>query len=182
MNKIIDYIEEHIIEDIDIKVLSRIIGLNDNTLKSVFYCLTGVSISEYIRLRRLSLAITDILNGESITTLSYKYLYNSQSSFNRAFKKFQGITPRDLKNNTKKLKLFNKIKFLEKIVNYDIDYKIYKNKEFNLYYISKKVDYINRKNEITEFWQYVKKIILNLIIIFVTVFYVKMKKINIIVY
>ena len=156
LNKITNYIEENILEKITITELAHLIGLNDNTLKNVFSCLTGISINEYIRLRRLSLSVTDILNGESITSISYKYLYNSPSSYNRAFKKFEGITPKDLKSNNEELKLFNKIVFKESIKDYNIDYKIYKNKEFNLYCIARQVDYNNRSNEIPNFWKEVK--------------------------
>ena len=125
LNKVTEYIENNILEEITITELAHLIGLNENTLKSVFSCLTGITVNEYIRLRRLSLSVTDILNGENITNVSYKYLYNSPSSYNRAFKKFQGITPKDLKKLKSKLKLFNKITFNENIKNYDIDYKIY---------------------------------------------------------
>lgn len=156
LNKVTNYIEEHILDKITITELSHLIGLNENTLKSVFYCLTGISINEYIRLRRLSLSVTDILNGQTITNVSYKYLYNSPSSYNRAFKKFEGITPKDLKNNTRELKLFNKIEFKEYIKNYNINYKIYKNKKFNLYCIKEKVDYNNRAKQIPKFWKEVK--------------------------
>lgn len=156
LNGIINYIEEHILDDIDIKVLSRMAGLSNNALKSVFNCLSGVSINEYIRLRRLTLSVNDILNGESITSVSYKYLYNSPSSYNRAFKKYEGITPRDLKNNNKELKMFNKIIFKGNIKNYNIDYRIYKNKIFDLYFVSKHVNYNNRSKEITDFWNEVK--------------------------
>ena len=51
--------------------------------------------------------------------------------------------------------MFNQIK--EDIKNYNIDYQIYKNREFKLYYISKKVDYNNRNKEIPEFWKEVKQ-------------------------
>lgn len=156
LNKVTDYIEAHILDKITIRELAHHIGLNENTLKSVFNCLTGISINEYIRLRRLSLSVTDILNGESITNISYKYLYNSPSSYNRAFKKFQGITPKDLKKNNTQLKLFNKIVFKESIKNYNIDYKIYKNKKFNLYFVKKQVDYNKRNKQIPDFWKEVK--------------------------
>lgn len=157
LNKITEYIEKHIFEKITITELAHLAGLNENTLKSIFNCLTGITINEYIRLRRLSLSVTDILNGETITDVSYKYLYNSPSSYNRAFKNFEGITPKDLKKSKTKLKLFNKITFNENIKNYNIDYQIYKNREFKLYYISKKVDYNNRNKEIPEFWKEVKQ-------------------------
>lgn len=157
LNKITEYIENNILEEITITELAHLVGLNENTLKSVFSCLTGITINEYIRLRRLSLSVTDILNGETITNVSYKYLYNSPSSYNRAFKKFEGITPKDLKKSKNELKLFNKIIFKESIKNYNIDYQIYKNKEFNLYYITKEIDYNNRTKEIPDFWKKVKQ-------------------------
>ena len=89
------------------------------------------------------------------TSAYRKHLYNSPSSYNRAFKKFQGITPKNLKT-TKDLKLFNKIVFNESIKNYNINYKIYKNKEFNLYFVARKVNYSNRTREISDFWKEVK--------------------------
>ena len=66
-------------------------GLSSNTLKSAFNCISGVSINEYIRLRRLTLSVNDILNGENITSISYKYLYNSLSSYNRSFKNYEKL-------------------------------------------------------------------------------------------
>ena len=54
LNEVINYIEEHILENINIKQLSKIAGLNEIYLKSLFSCLSGVGISEYIRLRRVS--------------------------------------------------------------------------------------------------------------------------------
>ena len=156
LNKVTNYIEEHILEKITISQLSQLVGLNENILKNVFSCLTGITINEYIRLRRLSLSAADIMNGESITSVSYKYLYNSPSSYNRAFKKFEGITPKDLKQTGRELKLFNKIEFKQSIKDYNIDYKIYKNKEFNLYFVSKIINYNNRNKEIPEFWDEVK--------------------------
>lgn len=157
LNKMIDYIEEHILENIDIKVLSKITGLNLNALQSIFVCLTGVTIKEYIRLRRLSLSANDILNGESVTSVSYKYLYTSPSSFNHAFKNYHGMTPRNLKNSDKQLKLFNKIVFKEDIKNYNVNYKIYKNKEINLFGVSKKIDYKSRAIEIPSLWKEMKE-------------------------
>lgn len=156
LNEVINYIEEHILENINIKQLSKIAGLNEIYLKSLFSCLSGVGISEYIRLRRLSLSVNDILNGENITNVAYKYLYNSISSYNRAFKKYIGITPRDLKKGNRKLTMFNKIIFNEIVNNYNVNYKIYKNKSFDLFYISKKINHENYSKEISNFWEDVK--------------------------
>ncbi len=133
LNKIIDYIESHITEEINIKKLAKLIGQNEMVLKNIFTCLTGISISEYIRFRRLSLAVNDIINGESITDISYKYLYSFPSSFHRAFKDYHGISPSKVKNNPSPLRLFHRIYFKNEVKDYQLEYKIYKDKEFILY-------------------------------------------------
>lgn len=158
LNKITNYIEEHLLEEIDISVFTKLTGMNINVLKSVFTCLTGIGIKEYIRLRRLSLSVSDILKGMSITEVSYKYLYNSPNSFNRAFKNFIGISPKYIKSTNKELKLFNKITFKQSINNYDIDYKIYKNKEFVFYGVSRKIPLDNIPENASKFWNEVKEL------------------------
>ena len=49
LNKIVDYIEENLTEEIDYKKLSKIVGINDFILQRVFNIMTGLSISEYTR-------------------------------------------------------------------------------------------------------------------------------------
>ena len=45
LNKITEYIEKHILEKITITELAHLVGLNGNTLKSIFSCLTGITIN-----------------------------------------------------------------------------------------------------------------------------------------
>lgn len=155
LNRLMNYIEENIYNNIDISYLAHLVGLNTNILKNIFSCLTGISIQEYIRYRRLSLATKDILNGESITDVALKYQYSSLSSFTRAYKNFAGISPREIKN-TSHLKLFNKITFKETINNYNLEYEI-KSVEFNLYGISKVLPQNESQKYIKPFWEEVKK-------------------------
>lgn len=157
LNKMIDFIEDNILEEISVASLAKMIGLNVSMLKNIFTCLTGISIYDYIRYRRLSLAAKDIENKESITNVSYKYLYNSLSSFNRAFKSFHGFSPSEIKRGEKTLKVFNKIVFKEKIKNYNLDYKIYRELEFELYYVSRVISKEKLCEEITKFWQEIKQ-------------------------
>lgn len=155
LNKVIEYIEKNILEEIDINYLAHLSGLNINMLKNIFTCLAGISIAEYIRYRRLSLATRDILNGESITDIALKYHYSSLSSFTRSYKNFSGIAPKEVRNNSN-LKMYNKIIFKENINDYNLDYKI-KNIEFNLFGISKKIPLEESYKYIKPFWEEVKK-------------------------
>ena len=54
LNKIIEYIENHLKQKIDYNELSKMIGVNQYTFQRIFSLISNISISEYIRNRRLS--------------------------------------------------------------------------------------------------------------------------------
>ena len=64
LNEMIDYIEENLEENIDYKILSKIMCVNENTIKKLFSFLCDCSIADYIRKRRLTKAGADLLNRE----------------------------------------------------------------------------------------------------------------------
>mgnify|MGYP004594679783 CR=1 FL=1 len=94
MNKMIDYIENNLDNEIDFSELSKITNINIFILERIFMFLTNMTLTEYIKKRRLSKAFEDIRNTNSkIIDIAFKYQYNSASSFNRAFKQLFNITP-----------------------------------------------------------------------------------------
>lgn len=112
LNDMINYIEDNLTEDIDYKVLSKIVGISEYSLQRIFVFLTNISISEYIRKRRLSKAFEELkTNDIKIIDLAIKYNYDSSISFSRAFKQYFGITPSECKNSEKQFKLFPIISF-----------------------------------------------------------------------
>lgn len=114
LNKIIDYIEEHLEDKIDYKELSKMIGVNEYTFQRIFSLLSNVSISEYIRNRRLSSAGQELyLNNKKVIDIAIKYQYNNATAFSRAFKKFYGIKPSEVRKNSEKLKMYTKLQFNE---------------------------------------------------------------------
>ena len=96
--------------------------------------ITGVSLSEYIRKRRLSKSFEELKTSNiKIIDLALKYQYESAISFSRAFKKLFGITPSECKKSTKSFKLFPIIKFNNN-ENYDeLDYEIKNLNEITVY-------------------------------------------------
>lgn len=127
LNNIIKYLEENLTNDIDIKKLSKSLGLNDFIMQRVFAIVTNITISEYIRKRRLSLAFEELkLTDNKIIDIALKYGYDSHISFSRSFKKEFKITPSDLrKSKEENYKLFPRIKFgsefqSKNIINYVI--------------------------------------------------------------
>ena len=112
LNEMINYIEDNLTEDIDYNVLAKIVGISEYSLQRIFTFLTNISISEYIRKRRLSKAFEELKTSDiKIIDLAIKYNYDSSISFSRAFKQYFGITPSECRNSDDYFKLFPIIKF-----------------------------------------------------------------------
>ena len=92
LNKMIDYIEDNLEEDIEYNKLAKIVGVSLYSLERIFIFITNISIAEYIRVRRLSKALEEIkTTNNKIMDIAIKYGYSSSISFTRAFKKYFGI-------------------------------------------------------------------------------------------
>ena len=127
LNEMIDYIENHLTDEIKYKDLSKIVGINDFILQRVFTFVSGISISEYIRKRRLSKAYEDLkLTNDKVIDIALKYGYDSYISFSRAFKKEFNQTPTLVrKDKNKKFKGYPVLKFSNNKDNYtNLDYEV----------------------------------------------------------
>ena len=134
LNDITKYIDDNLEENIKYDTLAKMIGINTYTLQRLFSILTGISLAEYIRKRRLSTAGYDLYqNNGKIIGGAIKYQYDNATSFSRAFEKFHGIKP-SLVNKETKLRNFPRIIFDEQIdLTAELDYEIISLEEFHLY-------------------------------------------------
>lgn len=141
LNEITKYIDDNLEEDISYDVLARYLGVNVYTMQRLFSMLAGLSVSEYIRKRRLSSAGFDLYEGNGkIIDVALKYQYDNATSFSRAFLKFHGIKP-SLVNKETKLKNFPRIIFNENIIQTsELDYEIVTLEEMDLYGVGKKTN------------------------------------------
>ncbi len=135
LNQIIEYIENNLDEKIEYKKLATMIGVNEYTFQKIFSVICNISISEYIRNRRLSNAGEELfLGNEKVIDIAMKYQYNNSTSFSRAFEKFHGIKPSQVKKNPKKLKIYTKLHFNEENeANKNVEYKIIQKEQITLY-------------------------------------------------
>jgi AraC family transcriptional regulator len=112
MNKALAYIEENLSEDIDYRELSRIACCSEYHFKRMFSFLSGISLSEYIRRRRLTLAALDLKDSSlRVIDVAIKYGYSSADSFSRAFYSVHGILPSDARSENTQLKAYPKMTF-----------------------------------------------------------------------
>ena len=134
LNEITEYIDNHLEEEIEYNELAKILGVNVYTLHRLFTMVAGISLSEYIRKRRLSMAGYDLYEGNSrIIDIAIKYQYESATSFSRAFEKFNGIKPSQVNKETK-LKNYPRIVFNEEInKTSELNYEIISLDEIHLY-------------------------------------------------
>lgn len=68
-----DYIESHLLKDISPEDISKITGTSDYHFRKMFSYLSGMTLSSYIRQRRLALANYDLLQGARVTDIAFKY-------------------------------------------------------------------------------------------------------------
>lgn len=135
LNNIVEFIEENLTNEIDYKKLSKKVGINDFILQRVFNIMSGISISEYTRERRLSCAYEELkLTNNKIIDIALKYGYESSISFARSFKKEFGISPKQVRNDNVDFKTFPRYEFKAGYENKNIiSYKIEKVKSFDIY-------------------------------------------------
>jgi len=112
MNHALDFIENNLVGEIDYKQVSKAACCSEYHFSRMFSSIAGISLSEYIRRRRLTLAAFELQRSNlKIIDLAIKYGYDSPDSFTRAFQRTHGITPSKARNNSVHLKAFPKISF-----------------------------------------------------------------------
>ena len=134
LNKMIEYIENNLDNEIDYNKLSKITNTNLFILERIFMFLTNMTINEYIKKRRLSKAFEEIRNTDhKIIDIAFKYQYNSAPSFNRAFKQLFNITPTECRKGIGNYKIIPMEYFETNNKKYNFDYEIKKIKLTVLY-------------------------------------------------
>ena len=94
----IDYIEEHITEKIDYAQIAKQAFCSSYHFQRVFGITCGVTVGEYIRMRKLTLAGETLINSkEKVIDVAYKFGYDTPESFSRAFYKFHKVLPSKIK-------------------------------------------------------------------------------------
>lgn len=134
MNKVIDYIENHLNDEIDSNQISRIMACPFNVFLRSFIQITGVPLSEYIRCRKLTSAAYELQNtDDKIIDIALKYGYKSSDAFSVAFKHVHGVAPSVVRKNNIELTFYCRLYFALTIKGVDkMDYKIINKESFKV--------------------------------------------------
>lgn len=140
LNHVIDYIEDHLTDDnLSLEKISEYAGVSDYHFRQIFFYLSGLTLNEYIKNRKLSKASIDLLNEEKVTDTAFKYGYQSIDGFSRAFKKWSGSLPSDVRRKGISTS-FPKLSFVITITGgINMDFRIENLPTFHLVGISKRV-------------------------------------------
>ena len=156
IQRAIDYIESHLTDEIDFEEAARETYSSSFHFQRVFSILCGFTLGEYVRMRRLSMAASDIVNtDEKVIEIAIKYGYDSPESFTRAFTRFHGVSPSEAKRGAM-VKSFSRLSVkLTLTGGTTMDYRIEKVKDFKI--ICKKKQVTKPENatataDISAFW------------------------------
>ena len=144
MNHAMHYIEANLSGDIDFGKAARLACCSEYHFKRMFSFLSGLSLSEYVRRRRLTQAAFELRDQSvKVIDLAVKYGYDSPDSFTRAFQALHGVTPTIARKSYVVLKAFPPMTFQLTIKGGDrMDYRIIEKESFQIAGIKKQISLI----------------------------------------
>ena len=114
IQKSIDYIEDNLEDKVSIDFAAQTAYMSLSNFYRMFFALTGYSVKEYIRLRRISLAAFELQKSNTcLIDIAIKFDFESGDSFSRAFRRVTGFLPSDYRKQ-KNLYSFERIDIMEK--------------------------------------------------------------------
>ncbi|NLP16358.1 MAG: AraC family transcriptional regulator [Clostridiales bacterium] len=149
----ISFIEDNITEDFTVDEIADAAFLSPYYFQKGFTMLCGFTVSEYVRLRRLTLAGTELVSSDKkIIDIALKYGYDSPDSFTKAFTRFHGVTPTAIRRDGAMIKSFAPLKIKFSLEGgFIMDYRIVDKDAFTVMGVSRMFKY-DSSSEIPMFW------------------------------
>lgn len=150
----VDYMEKNLLENIVADDVADAVYMSPFYFHRGFKLMTGYSIAEYIRYRRLYMAALDVIyDKEKVIDLAYKYGYDTPESFTKAFSRFHGVSPKQMNGDVRKIKTFLPLKIIVSIKGgNDMDYVIEKMDSMKVIGYDRIFSYETSYGEIPKFW------------------------------
>ncbi len=160
LREAIAYMEDNLLENIGPEDVAGHVHVSSFYLQHGFRMVTGCTLGEYLRGRRLYLAALDALGGQAtVLELSYKYGYDNPESFTKAFTRFHGVPPTKVRGNSRAIRPFLPLTVKIEIQGGNqMDYKIEKMEEFTLIGFVRQFSPEDSYNKIPKFWDEVMEL------------------------
>lgn len=157
MNDAIEYIEARLGEELDIRGIAQAAASSPFHFQRMFSMLTGTTVADYIRRRRMTLAAQELAStGCRVVDAALKYGYETPESFSKAFSRMHGISPSQAREPGAALKAFPRIFFRISIKgDRDMDYSIIEKEGFEIAGAARKISTRDGVNfaEVPAFWR-----------------------------
>ena len=103
LQKAIDYVEEHITEKIDYEKVAKEACSSAFHFQRIFGIMCGITLGDYIRMRRLTLAAQEIMNTDKkITDIAQECGFGGDSYFCKVFAEHELVSPSQYRDLCKK--------------------------------------------------------------------------------
>lgn len=154
IHRAIRYIEDHLREELTIKDIAQQAALSPFYFQKGFALLCGMTVGDYIRQRRLSVAGLEILTTDrKIIDIALEAGYESPDSFTRAFARFHGVTPTVLRKSGGAVRSFAPLKIKVTLEGgQEMDCKIMKKAAFTVLCRAKTFKYEDAAVQVPQFW------------------------------
>lgn len=94
LQQAIDYVEQNLSSAIGVEDIAGAAMTSKYHFQRMFHALTGFTVTEYVRNRRLTLAAEELAGTDGkVIDIALKYGYETPESFAKAFQRMHGVTP-----------------------------------------------------------------------------------------
>ena len=157
LNAATAYIDEHLDGDLSVAAVACRASCSEFQLQRMFPYLTGMTLGEYVRRRKMTRAAADLrASPEKIIDVARRYGYDSPTAFTRAFKSVHGISPTEARMAGAALVTFPRLVFTLTVKGeQSMNYKIVDLPEFRVVGIASNNgswDVEDAGEKATEFW------------------------------
>ncbi len=157
LQKSIDYLEDHLDSEINVEDAATAANVSVFHFQRIFMVLTDISVMEYVRRRRLTLAAQELaLKTVKVIDVALKYGYETPEAFAKAFKRQHGMSPSDARSSQKGLISYNRLVISVQLKGaYPMKVRIEEKEAFKIVGVKRTFSCDNGENtrEIPKMWQ-----------------------------
>ena len=155
VNRALRYVEAHLTDEgLSVECVAREAAYSTFYLQRLFYVLTDMSLADYIRQRRLSMAGQELQTaGAKVLDVALRYGYETPESFQKAFRRFHGVTPSAAQRSRVQLRYLNPLQIKVELTGGSMmDYSMETMGQMTVMGLVRRLGYDAATQEIPAFW------------------------------